>query len=228
MQAEKNTGVEFAPTRSKSNRIVFLIAFGVFMFGGLSAFMVGRKDSGFQNLTSNDKAGVGILVFGIALVFLCGVHFLTSPPAISYCVAKEGIILKHGKKMLSIPYSDIESLTHLKEKQAEDFIIKLQQKVSEKQAEEVQGIKSAQSRLDIGGISRLRKNILEEQKKAVEKYKFLSVTIGYSKYNSKGIVKKADLPCDTIFILQKNGEGYLISPLDIEGFMNEAKKQMNS
>ena len=71
-------------------------------------------------------------------------------------------------------------------------------------------------------------NAFKEQKKAFERFKYLSVPISYSSSGRRQIgpekASGTDLPCDTIFILQKNGEGYLISPLDIEGFMNEAKK----
>lgn len=208
-------GKEFPPNRSKRNLLILYIACGVFIFIGLILTLPG--------LAKGDPSPIGLAVTGFATLLLIIGHFFTSPLNVHYFVGRQGLVLQQRKTILSIPYPEIESLTRLEEKQGEALLMQLQNQLSEKQLEMV----TQSSEGVISGI----KSAFQEQKKAYEKYKFLSVPIAYtSRGRQRGpdSTTGADLTCDTIFILMKSGEGYLISPLDIEGFMAEARKNMSA
>lgn len=70
------------------------------------------------------------------------------------------------------------------------------------------------------------KEAFENQKKSFEPYKFLSVPIMYTGRGKRHGITGVSLPGNCSLILLKSGEGFLISPLDTEGFANEAKKYL--
>lgn len=170
-------------------------------------------------------------LFGISFVFFLIVHFFITPPNVSYLVEKEGIVLSAGKKQLKIIYPDIESVTHIKEKQTEEFILEFNLKTEEKLRK---GIVADQLQKQ-GILQEMFAKIIEafkEQTRAFAPYKFLSVPVIYKKSGGGSSLSSqkttgVNLPCDTVFILLKNGEGYFVSPLNIEGFMSEVKKLIN-
>ncbi len=220
MQAAHSDGIEFQPNRSKTNLLVLYLACGFFMLLGL-VFLVPSLIELISTGNPPDAMGIGAAMFGMGLLFFLIGHFLTSPRKVRYLVGKEGITLSAGKTIRPLPYSEIESMTHLEEKKSEEFLLALSQQVQDKIAE---GFNSGSGS---GSFIQQAKAALKEQARAHMRYKFLSVAVVYTssgRRNSRA--SKADLPCDTVFILLKSGEGYFISPLDIDSFLREAKKHM--
>ena len=121
MQPENIYGTEFTPNRSKENiKILYLITGGL-MFLGVIVFIAGLTNSNISERYFPDTVGAGAALFGIAFGFLLIAHFLLTPFNVHYFVGKEGITLKAFRTTLSIPYSGIESFTHLSEDQSEKF-----------------------------------------------------------------------------------------------------------
>ena len=79
---------------------------------------------------------------------------------------------------------------------------------------------------DFGAMIDETKKMFSQRSNWFKKYKFMSVALAFSGSGRSQYASSVDLPCETVFILMKNGEGYFISPLDIAGFMNEAKKHL--
>lgn len=152
-------------------------------------------------------------IFAFVLFFVA--YFLTTPPNVFYAIGAEGITLRAWTKTLLIPFKEIESIYELKENQAEELMLK--RKRSEEQ-EEATIFHSEQNPLAKTGAA------FSAQAKAFSPYKFLSAPIVFRSSGNRNHMSGVNLPCDCVFILLKNGNGHLISPLDTEGFVNEAKK----
>ena len=216
MEPRNNYGTEFSPNRSKRNLLVLYVVCGLFIAVGFIILLAGIAGD-------HDLIGGGLGMTGFATLLLVLGHFFTSPLNIAYYVGPACILLKQGKKSLEISYADIQSLTHLKEDQSEKFILELQNSLTDRQREILRGPEAENI------LGQLR-NAFSEQKKAFEKFKYLSVAVAYSSSGRSQAgperASGADLPCDTVFILLKSGEGYFISPLDISGFMNETGKYL--
>lgn len=228
MQTETTTGIEFAPNRSKRNLLIIYITCGFFAALGLLLLVTGIAESQYWH-NPDDKVGTGAALFGGGVLFLLIAHFLTSPMNVHYFVGKEGVTLKAFKTTRQLSYAEIESITALEEGQSEKFILQLQNQTAQKQQESITGAARSKEEGDLSNMWERTKDAFKEQKRAFEKFKFLSVATVYSSSGrQRGVRKaqKADLPCATVLILMKNGESFFISPLDIEGFVREAKKHM--
>jgi len=158
-------------------------------------------------------------VFGF-VILLIG-HFLTSPVRVSYSTDEKGIALRARKHRLKILYSEIESIQELKENQAEEFMLRLKKKEESEAASIVFGEKGA-------GLTVIQKikEAFKVQAKAYSPYKFLSAPIMYKSSGRRESIQSVNLPCNTVFILLKRGEGYLISPLDTGGFVSEVQNHL--
>ncbi|MBI4946650.1 MAG: hypothetical protein HY840_09640 [Bacteroidetes bacterium] len=220
MQTINNYGREFAPNRSKRNLLMLYVICGLFICVG-----VGMIIAGLQGET--DLITGGMVMTGFATFLLLLGHFFTSPLNVAYYVSSSGIILKQGKKILTIPYGELESITHLREEQSEEFILKLQNKLVDKQREDISEALEAKQEFNFGTMFQKTKDAFKKQAKDFEKYKFLSVAVAYSgsgRQRGPAKASSVDLPCDMVFILLKSGECYFISPLDIEGFISEVNR----
>ncbi len=161
----------------------------------------------------------GMLFAGFSFALLLIGHFFTSNRNVSYTIGKNGVTLQAGKKTLEISFGEIQSVVELKESLAEEFMLKLKQKKEAEEYSVVFGEKGAQ----LNPLEKI-KEAIKIQTKDFAPYKFLSVPIMYESSGRRGHVKGVKLPCDTVFVFLKSGEGYLISPLDTEGFVREANK----
>lgn len=208
MQQENFSGKEFAPNRRKKNIQIIYWVCGFFILLGLAV-------SGGQFFSA------GMLFAGFGLIMLLIGHFLTSPFRATYRIDRSGIYLAARKNSTKILYSEIESILELKENQAEEFMLRLKKKEEAETASIVFGGKGA----ELTVLQKI-KEAFKAQANAFSHYKFLSVPIMYKSSGGRNNIAGVNLPCDAVFILLKNGGGYLISPLDAPGFVMEAKKQM--
>lgn len=223
METLVDYGREFKPSRSKKNLETFYWILGLVITLCLIPIVVGLQNSNLEELDFDDSVGAGLCLFGCCLLFFLIAHYLTSPFNVHYIVSKQGISLTAFRTTLVIPYSEIESLTHLTERQTESGILKGWNNMKVQQTEAIRATantETAQPATLLGTV----KAVFTLQTTWFDKYKFLSVAIGFSGSRNSQVAQNADVPCDTVFILLKNGSCYLISPLDIEGFMNEARK----
>jgi hypothetical protein len=209
MESPTTAGTEFKPNRSKKNIKILYWVCGSFI-------LIGLLVSGGELLSK------GMLFAGFSLILLLIGHFFTSNSNVSYCINEKGITLRVRKKILNIPYSEIQSIDELKENQTEEFMLKLKQKQETEELSVIYGEKGAQ----LNPLEKI-KEAFKIQAKAFAPYKYLSVPIMYESTGRRNHTKAVNLPCDTVFILLKTGEGFLISPLDTEGFVQEAKKFIN-
>lgn len=212
-------GTEFKPNRSKKNLETFYWILGLVMTFCLVPIIVGLQNSNLKELDFDDSAGVGLCLFGCCILFFLIAHYLTAPFNVHYIVGKQGLTLTAFRTTLTIPYSEIESLTHLTEKQTEQIILKGWNHLKVKQIESINTSSS-----EPAGLLETAKSVFKLQTTWFDKYKFLSVAIGFSGSGNSRVARSADVPCDTVLILLKNGAGYIISPLDVKGFMEETKK----
>lgn len=217
-QTESNAGREFPPNRSRKTLIFLYIFCWLFITTGALVALGSSVDEKVEW----EPFGIGVGIFGFGLfIFILGKYF-TSARKISYIVRADGISLKSTRGAVGISYFELDTVTALKEKQAEEFMLKLRQKLEDKNTAIIRGETGAQS------ITDKLKEAFREQKKSFEPYKFLSVPIMYINAGRKHRNKttRVNIPCDTVFILLKNGDGYLISPLNPEEFVNEVKKYL--
>ena len=198
-------GKEFRPNRSKSNLILLFVLASVFILLGLLFGLSGT--------------GAGYLMSGFGLLLLLLGLFATSPQKVRYVISRENICLAKGKTVLILAYSEIESVVELKENTAEELMLKLKRKEEEEAREVIFGEAGNQLSL-IGKL----KEAIKIQAQAHSPYRFLSVPIAYTSSGKRDHVQSVNIPCNTVFILLKNGKGYLISPVDTEGFVLEAKR----
>ncbi len=223
MKTPADQGIEFKPNRSKKNLSTFYWILGLVMAFCLVPIIVGLQNSNIKELDFHDSVGAGLALFGCCLLFFLIAHYLTSPFNVHYVVSKQGITLTAFRTTRFIPYSEIESVTYLTELQTEQIILKGWNHLKVKQSEAIRkapDVHSASPETLWGTIT----SVFKLQTTWFDKYKFLSVAIGFSGSARSQVAQSADIPCDTVLILLKNGEGYFISPLDIPGFMEEAKK----
>ena len=208
MQQGEISGIQFKPNRSKKNiRIIYWVCIPFILLGLL--------------LTGGELISWGSFFAGFSLLLLVLGHFFTSPRNVLYCAGENGIMLRAGKKAWNVSYSEIESVSELKEKAAEELMLKLKHKEESDERSIVFGEIGAGMNL----FGRL-KEAFRMQAKAFSPYKFLSVPIMYKGTKGEEKTQNVNLPCDCVFILLKSGEGYLISPLDTAAFVSEAKKYM--
>ncbi|MBI4930043.1 MAG: hypothetical protein HY841_04710 [Bacteroidetes bacterium] len=202
---ETSNGKIFPPNRSKKNIVILYVVCGLF-------FLLGILLASPQNPT-----GYYMAIFAFVLFLMA--RFITTPPNVLYSIGEEGIRLRGWTKKHLLSFSEIESVNELKEDQAERLML-LRKKENEKDTANIFFGESGKSMNPIEKII----SAFKKQAKSFAPYKFMSVPIAFrGKFEH---VSGANLPCDCVFILLKNGEGYLISPLDTEGFVKEAKKHM--
>lgn len=208
MWQDKFSGKAFEPNRTKKNiRIIYWVCGSFILLGFI--------------LSGGEIFSAGALFAGFGVAMLCIGHFLTTPSRVSYCINSSGVSLNSRKHSLKISFSEIESILELKENQAEELMLRLKKKEESEAANIVFG--------ENGRELTVSQKIMEAfrlQAKALAPYKFLSVPVMYKSTGGDKQTKSSNLPCDTVFLLLKNGEGYLISPLDTAGFVMEAKKFM--
>ncbi len=198
------------------------VACGIFICVGL----------GFIFSGDHELVPGGMMMAGFAFFLLILGHFFTTGSGIAYFISEKAIVLKQGKKIRSIKYDELESITPLKENQSEEFLVKLQNTLVDRQRGIMSNVPHKEQSTPLPGLFGSLKKVFTEQIRAYDKFKFLSVPIAYSGGESgvqRGPEKSsgADLPCETVFILLKSGESYMISPLDTKGFVAEAKKYFN-
>lgn len=225
METPVDYGKEFKPNRSKKNLETFYRILGIVMALCLIPIVVGLQNSNIQELDFADSFGAGLCLFGCCLLFFLIAHYLTSPFNVHYIVGKPGITLTAFRTTLTIPYSEIESLTYLTERQTEQIILKGWNHLKVKQSETIRTTANpvtAQPETLLGTV----KAVFTLQTTWFDKYKFLSVAIGFSGSPNSKVAKSVDIPCDTVLILLKNGAGYIVSPLDTKGFLDETKKYL--
>lgn len=223
MEVQPDYGKAFIPSSSKRNLLVLYIACAIFICMGLCLIFLG----GYEMV----PGGIAMTAFAVFILILG--RFFTTRSGIGYFVSTKAIILKQGKTICSIPYEELESATLLKEGQGEELLVHLQNKLVEKQ----RGIMALNPDQDsasppLGVLGSLKK-VFTEQIRAHDKFRFLSVPITYIEgepgvQRSPEKVNGADLPGETVFILLKSGESYMISPLDAQGFVDEAGKRIKS
>lgn len=222
MAIQPDQGQAFIPNSSRRNLLVLYIACAIFICVGLYFIFLG----GYETVP------MGMAMTGFAFFILILGHFFTVRSGIAYFVSEKAIVLKQGKTIRSILYAELESVTRLKENQSEEFLVKLQNTLVDRQREIMskvpdKGLPSAET-----GLFSSLKKVFTEQVRAHDKFRFLSVPITYIG-GEPGVqrgpekTRGADLPGDTVFILLKTGEAYLISPLDAEGFVAETRKHLN-
>lgn len=219
-------GVEFRPNRSKKNMLTLYIVLFLVMGLCLIPIIVGLQDSEIEMLNFDDKVGAGAFLFACCLGFFLIAHFLTSPFNIHYFVGSEGVTLKAFTTTLLLPYGEIESITHIPEKQSEQILMKGWNRTRGSQAEEINS--AINNGDDLSAVFSKVKATFKAQRKWFSPYKFLSVAIAFIGSRNSQIANRADLPCDTVAVLLKDGGVYFISPLDIPGFMNETKKYFSA
>lgn len=209
------TGKKFPPNRSRKNLILLYIACWPFIIIGALIALGSVVDT-----VEWDVFAIGMAVFGFGLLILILGKYFSMARKVSYTVGSEGIFLKSTRGAAAISYADIESVTALKEKQAEEFMLKMRLRMEEGNAAIMRG--EGQSTEVFSQL----KEAFANQKKSFVPYKFLSVPIMYTGQGKRHGITGVNLPCNCALILLKNGEGFLISPLDTEGFAMEAKKYL--
>ena len=223
-EVQPDYGVEFAPNRSRKNmRGLYTVLFLV-MGLCLIPIIVGLQDADLVNMNFPDIVGAGALLFACCLGFFLLAHFLTAPLNVHYFVGRDGITLKAFSATHSIPYASIEAIRHVSEKLSEEFALKGWTGSQSRQMEEFQAMPEG----DLLAFLRKIVEAIKAQKTRFSPYKFLSVPIGFSSSARSSVARTADLPCDTVFIVLKDGGSFFISPLDIPGFMNETKKYFSA
>ena len=153
-------------------------------------------------------------IFAAGLLLYVILRFLITPINVHYAVSSDGITLSSFRKNLVISFNEIESVAELKGQKAEELLLKVQNQMIEK----------VRANRSLGGGY-----AFAEQMKARGFYRFLSVVpIFYSSGAQRGprMASRVSLSCDCVFILLKNKEAHLISPVDVTGFVNEAKKYL--
>lgn len=226
VDAQPDYGTEFAPNRSKKNmRTLYFVLFLV-MGLCLIPITIGLQDADLVNLNFPDMVGAGAFLFACCFGFFLLAHFLTSPWSVHYWVGKEGITLQAFSTKHSIPYTSIEGIRHISEKRSEEFALKGWSGMRSREMEELSA--SADRQEDLLTFLGKIWTAIKAQKRRFSPYKFLSVPIGYSSSPRSSVARTADLPCDTVLIVTKEGGAFFISPLDIPGFMNETKKYFSS
>lgn len=218
MKAQEDSGKEFKPNRSKKNLSNFYWVLGLLMACSLAPIVIGFQNSNIEELDFDDSFGAGLFLFGCCLLFFLIAHYLTSPFNVHYIVGKQGITLTAFRTTLTIPYPEIESITYLTERQTEQVILKGWNHLKVKQIETINT-----SSNEPASLFETAKSVFRLQTTWFDKYKFLSVAIGFTGSGSARVARSADVPCDTALILLKNGAGYIISPLDVKGFVEETK-----
>ena len=203
--------MEFAPNRSKKLlRIPFFIS-AVLISAGLVILILG-----LQQHDNDPYIITGGCIFASGMLLFIIMRFFINPINVHYSIDNDGISLMSFRRNLKVSFNEIQSVVELQKKDAESLMLKIQNQMVERIRH-----------------NRLRdKGVFAEQKKMFEFYRFLSVT---PVFNNSGVqppgprkAKHISLPCNCAFILLKTEEGYIISPLDTAGFVNEVKKYLPS
>ena len=199
----------FQPNRSKKNIAIIYVVCGFFILLGL-LLIAGDNSKGY-------------FLSGFAFVLLLIGHFATTPAMVSYEISNNKISLRRWKKTIELSYPEIESIVELKAEQAEAFMLKRWQKMEDNLLARP---KEDAPRGTLIAVIKLFRDAIKLQSAQYSPYKILSVPIQLSqrRYGGPELTEGVKIPCSTVFILLKNGEGHLISPRDTEGFVNEAQK----